>query len=176
MRTPTPGRVAAAAAFALSLGLTVLVLMQGFDPDYPMRLVEGIAVVITGAVLLFGPLLWLGLRMADWRNPADENEFERGVGRSGGPAVGRAEELAAAGVEEEPGEGHWLDPYDDEDFRELVRDALDELPPELRGPIERSNFAVVISDEGARQGAYGLYHGVGVARDNHPDRVVIYRD
>src|SRR3982750_400172 len=102
MRTPTPGRVAAAAAFALSLGLTVIVLMQGFDPDYPMRLVEGIAVVVTGAVLLFGPLLWLGLRMADWRNPADENEFER--------VVVRSEELAAAGGEDEPGEGAWVGP------------------------------------------------------------------
>jgi predicted Zn-dependent protease with MMP-like domain len=119
-------------------------------------------------VLLFGPLLWIGLRMADWRNPADENEFER--------VVVRSEELAAAGVETEPGEEHWLDPYDDEDFRELVRDALDELPPELRGPIERSNVAVVISDDGARRGAYGLYHGDGLARDNHPDRIVIYRD
>jgi predicted Zn-dependent protease with MMP-like domain len=168
MRTPTPGRVAAAAAFALSLGLTVIVLMQGFNADYPMRLVEGIAVVVTGAVLLFGPLLWIGLRMADWRNPADENEFER--------VVVRSEELAAARVEDEPGEEHWLDPYDDEDFRELVRDALDELPPELRGPIERSNVAVVISEDGARRGAYGLYHGDGVARDNHPDRIVIYRD
>jgi len=125
MRTPTPGRVAAAAAFALSLGLTVIVLMQGFDPDYPMRLVEGIAVVVTGAVLLFGPLLWLGLRMADWRNPADENEFER--------VVVRSEELAAAGVEEEPGEGHWLDPYDDEDFRELVRDASTSCRPSCGG-------------------------------------------
>src|SRR3954469_1352241 len=168
MRTPTPGRVAAAAAFALSLGLTVIVLLQGFDPDYPMRLVEGVAVVVTRAVLRSGPLLWIGLRMADWRNPADENEFER--------VVVRSEELAAAGVEAEPGEEHWLDPYDDEDFEELVRDALDELPPELRGPIERSNVAVMISDDGAQRGAYGLYHGDGVARDNVPDRIVIYRD
>ena len=78
----------------------------------------------TGAVLVFGPLLWLGLRMADWRNPHDEDEFER--------VVGRSEELAAAGVEDEPPEEHWLDPYDDDDFEEIVRDALDELPPELR--------------------------------------------
>jgi predicted Zn-dependent protease with MMP-like domain len=168
MRAPTPARVLAAAGFALCLGLTVVVLFQGFDPDYPMRLLEGAAVVVTGAVLVFGPLLWLALRMADWRNPEDEAEFER--------VVQRSEALAAAGVEEEPAEEHWLDPYDDADFEELVRDALDELPPELRGAIERSNVAVMISDGGAARGAYGLYHGDGVARDNVPDRIVIYRD
>jgi predicted Zn-dependent protease with MMP-like domain len=168
MRSPTPARVAAAAGFALCLGLSVVVLFQGFDPDYPMRLLEGIAVVVSGAVLIFGPLLWLGLRMADWRNPSDEEEFER--------VVLRSEELAAAGVEEEPAANHWLDPYDEDDFAELVREALDELPPELRGPIERSNVAVMISDDGARRHAYGLYHGDGVARDNVPDRIVIYRD
>jgi predicted Zn-dependent protease with MMP-like domain len=168
MRTPTPGRVAAAAGFALCLGLTVVVFFQGFDPDYPMRLLEDIAVVVTGAVVIFGPVLWLALRMADWRNPEGEEEFER--------VVVRSEELARAGVEEEPDEEHWLDPYDEHDFEELVRDALDELPPELRGPIERSNVAVMISDDGARRRAYGLYHGDGVARDNVPDRIVIYRD
>jgi len=168
MRAPTPARVLAAAGFALCLGLTVVVLLQGFDPGYPLRLLEGVAVVVTGAVLIFGPVLWLGLRMADWRNPTDEEEFER--------VVLRSEELAAAGVEEEPEEDHWLDPYDEHDFEELVRDALDELPPELRGPIERSNVAVMISDDGARRHAYGLYHGDGVSRDNVPDRIVIYRD
>ncbi|HEX3317785.1 MAG TPA: metallopeptidase family protein [Solirubrobacteraceae bacterium] len=168
MRTPTPGRVAAAAVFALSLGPTIVVLLQGFDPNYPMRLIEGAAVVIAGAAVVFGPILWIALRMAGWRHPEDEDEFER--------VVLRSEELAAAGVEDEPGEEHWLDPYDDYDFRALVRDALDELPPELRGPIERSNVAVVIADDGARRHAYGLYHGDGVARDNVPDRVVIYRD
>jgi predicted Zn-dependent protease with MMP-like domain len=167
MRSPTPARVAAAAGFALCLGITLVVLFQGFDPNYPMRLLEGAAVVVSGAVLVFGPLLWLALRMADWRNPEDEAEFER--------VVRRSEALAAAGVEE-PAEEHWLDPYDDADFEELVRDALDELPPELRGAIERSNVAVMISDGGAARGAYGLYHGDGVARDNVPDRIVIYRD
>src|SRR3954454_8919939 len=69
MRTPTPGRVAAAAGLALCLGLTIVVLFQGFDPDYPMRLLEDIAVVVTGAVLVFGPVLWIALRMGDWRTP-----------------------------------------------------------------------------------------------------------
>ena len=38
-----------------------------------------------------------------------------------------------------------LDPYDDHDFEELVRDALDDLPELLRPLIENHNVAVVIS-------------------------------
>jgi predicted Zn-dependent protease with MMP-like domain len=36
--------------------------------------------------------------------------------------------------------------------------------------------AVVISDGGRRAGAYGLYQGDGVRRDDHPDRIVVFRD
>ena len=35
---------------------------------------------------------------------------------------------------------------------------------------------VVISDKGRRHRAYGLYQGDTVARDNYPDRIVIFRD
>ena len=38
------------------------------------------------------------------------------------------------------------------------------------------HVAVVISDDGRRHGAYGLYQGDGVARDDYPDRIVIFRD
>src|SRR5919107_876753 len=69
-----------------------------------------------------------------------------------------------------------LDPYDDGDFEELVRDALDELPDLLRALIENHNVAVVISDGGRRRRAYGLYHGDGASRDDVPDRIVVYRD
>ena len=34
----------------------------------------------------------------------------------------------------------------------------------------------MISDGGRKHGAYGLYHGDGVSRDDVPDRIVIYRD
>jgi predicted Zn-dependent protease with MMP-like domain len=68
-----------------------------------------------------------------------------------------------------------LDPYRDEDFEELVREALDELPDLLQEALNR-NVAVVISDGGRRAGAYGLYHGDGVSRDDVADRIVIYRD
>jgi predicted Zn-dependent protease with MMP-like domain len=67
-----------------------------------------------------------------------------------------------------------LDPLNDTDFEELVRDALDELPDLLRNALQ--HVAVVISDDGRKMGAYGLYHGDGAHRDEVPDRIVIYRD
>ena len=90
--------------------------------------------------------------------------------------VVRSERLARDGLAAEPDETEFmaLDPLDDEDFAEIVRDALDELPDLLLNALE--HVAVVISDGGRAKGAYGLYHGDGAHRDNHPDRIVIYRD
>src|SRR5664279_2185383 len=67
-----------------------------------------------------------------------------------------------------------LDPLDDDDFEELVRDALDDLPDLLRNAL--SHVAVVISDGGRRQRAYGLYQGDGAVREDTHDRIVIFRD
>jgi predicted Zn-dependent protease with MMP-like domain len=67
-----------------------------------------------------------------------------------------------------------LDPLDDHDFEELVRDALDELPDLLQNAL--SHVAVVISDGGRRRGAYGLYQGGTSSRDDTHDRIVIFRD
>jgi predicted Zn-dependent protease with MMP-like domain len=55
-----------------------------------------------------------------------------------------------------------------------VRSALDELPLEFHRALE--HVAVVISDGGARRGAYGLYQGDTVARDFFHDRIIIFRD
>jgi len=55
-----------------------------------------------------------------------------------------------------------------------VRDALDELPDLLRNAL--AHVAVVISDGGRREGAYGLYQGDGVGRDRAHDRIIIFRD
>ena len=35
---------------------------------------------------------------------------------------------------------------------------------------------VVVSDKGRQAGAYGLYQGDTVARDNYHDRIIIFRD
>lgn len=162
-------RTATAAAVALSIGLTAIVALQGFSASGPIRAVETLAVVVFGAAVIFGLVASVFVRLAGWREPESEEEFER--------IVVRSERLAAEGLAAEPGEGEFLelDPFDDADFAELVREALDELPDLLQRALEH-NVAVVISDKGRRQRAYGLYHGDGATRDDVPDRIVIFRD
>jgi predicted Zn-dependent protease with MMP-like domain len=167
---PPGRRIVLAAVMAMSLGLSAVVLMQGFSAQAPVKLIETGAVIVVFAGALGAAMIVIGLRMADWQEPEDEAEFER--------VVERAERLAREGTFAEPDEGEFLDldPYDDHDFEELVRDALDDLPELLRPLIENHNVAVVISDGGRRRRAYGLYHGDGATRDEVPDRIVIYRD
>ena len=59
-----------------------------------------------------------------------------------------------------------LDPRNPEDFEELVREALDDLPDLLIRALD--HVAVVISDKGRRHRAYGLYQGDGVAGTTIP--------
>jgi len=169
VRAPTPKRIVLAAVFALSLGLGALALLDGFSSSSPVRLAQGFALVLVGLGVVGGVMMSVGLRMASWSEPETEAEFER--------LVEESERMAREGVTYEPDEGEFLDldPYDDEDFAELVREAMDELPELLQRALER-NVAVVISDGGRKARAYGLYHGDGVARDDVPDRIVIYRD
>jgi predicted Zn-dependent protease with MMP-like domain len=167
---PPLGRIGVAAAVALCTGLTAVVLMQGFSADGGVKLIETVAVVGLVVAVVFGGAIAIGLRLADWREPSSEEEFER--------VVQRSERLAQEGLAAEPEEADFLalDPYDDDDFAELVRDALDDLPDLLRALVENHNVAVVIADDGRRRGAYGLYHGDGATRDEIPDRIVVFRD
>jgi predicted Zn-dependent protease with MMP-like domain len=167
---PPLRRIGLSAAVALCAGLTAVVALEGFSPDGGVKLLETVAVVGLAGAIVFGGAIAIGLRLADWREPASEEEFER--------VVQRSERLAREGLAAEPEEGSFLalDPYDDEDFAELVRDALDDLPDLLRALVENHNVAVVISDGGRRRGAYGLYHGDGATRDDIPDRIVVFRD
>jgi predicted Zn-dependent protease with MMP-like domain len=167
---PPGRRIVLAAVMAMSLGLSAVVVMEGFSTQSSVKLIETAAVIVVFAGALGAGMILIGLRMADWQEPEDEAEFER--------VVERAERLAREGTYAEPDESEFmdLDPYDDHDFEELVRDALDDLPDLLRPLIENHNVAVVISDGGRRRRAYGLYHGDGATRDEVPDRIVIYRD
>jgi predicted Zn-dependent protease with MMP-like domain len=163
-------RTAFAALIAMSLGLTIIVVLQnGFSTIGMLRFVEVIGVLVVAAAALLGAMAIIGVRMAGWKEPESEAEFER--------VVLRAERLAREGTAAEPTEGEFmeLDPYDDADFEELVRDAMDDLPDLLRSALDR-NVAVVISDKGRRYGAYGLYNGDGATRDDYPDKILIFRD
>jgi predicted Zn-dependent protease with MMP-like domain len=157
-----------AAIIALSLGLVVLVVGQGFSSIGAVRALEDIALGVLLAAVLMGAVAFVAVRMAGWRDPESESEFEE--------IVRNAELLAREGLAVDPEEHEFmeLDPLDDADFEELVRDALDDLPDLLRNAL--AHVAVVISDGGRRQGAYGLYQGDGAHRDNVHDRIVIFRD
>ncbi len=169
MRSPTTKRVLLSALCALAVGFLALGLYGVSAFSFPLRLFQGGTLVVLVIALVGLVMLSLGLRMAGWSETQSEDEFER--------LVEESERLARAGVAAEPDEVEFmaLDPYNDDDFAELVREAMDELPDLLQRALER-NVAVVISDGGRRARAYGLYHGDGVARDDVPDRIVIYRD
>jgi predicted Zn-dependent protease with MMP-like domain len=167
MPVSTTRRILWAAAWSLALGLAVIAVVEGLSPSPALRILEVLALFVAGALVIGLPLLWLGLRMAGWREP--EPVFER--------RVQRTERLADQGLAAEPDEGEFLalDPYDDREFEELVRDALDDLPVWALRALEH-NVVVVIGDDGHRHDAYGLYQGEGVVREGSPDRIVIYRD
>ncbi len=161
-------RVGFAALIAMSLGLLVLVIAQGFSTIGVVRALEDIALGVILASALLGSMAFLAVRMAGWRDPESDAEFEE--------IVRNSEQLALDGLVLAPHESAFmeLDPLDDDDFEELVRDALDDLPDLLRNALK--HVAVVISDGGRRIGAYGLYQGDGATRDNTHDRIVIFRD
>jgi predicted Zn-dependent protease with MMP-like domain len=169
MRGPSVRRILLAAVVAVAGGLGLVALLQGPSFSSPVRLLQGGALVVVLVAVIGGIMMSVGLKLAGWSEPESEEEFER--------LVQETERLARDGVAADPDEVEFmdLDPYDDKDFEELVRDAMDELPDLLQRALER-NVAVVISDGGRRRGAYGLYHGDGVARDDVPDRIIIYRD
>jgi predicted Zn-dependent protease with MMP-like domain len=175
MRSPSPPsapgqskRVGIAALVALSVGLVVLVVGQGFSSIGAVRALEDIAIGVIAAAVLMGAIAFVAVRLAGWREPESEEEFEE--------IVRHSEQLAREGLAVDPAEADFmeLDPLNDDDFEELVRDALDELPDLLRNAL--SHVAVVISNGGRRRGAYGLYQGGQSRRDDTHDRIVIFRD
>lgn len=161
-------RVVAAAFIAFALGVLVILVDQGLSPIGLVRALEEIVLALGGFALLAGAAAFVAVKLADWRNPESESEFEE--------LVRHSEQLAREGLAADPDEADFmaLDPLDDSDFEELVRDALDDLPDLLRNALV--HVAVVISDGGRQRGAYGLYQGGTVARDDVHDRIVIFRD
>ncbi|HLW96931.1 MAG TPA: metallopeptidase family protein [Solirubrobacteraceae bacterium] len=74
-------------------------------------------------------------------------------------------------------------PYSEMEFEQLVRSALDELPDAFQRALE--GVAVVVSDDGAKHQAYGLYigrkygHGRRYGAPENwalPDEIMIFRD
>jgi predicted Zn-dependent protease with MMP-like domain len=173
---PTLRRVLLSAVAALVVVLGAITLVIGFSDSPPLRVLQGLAVFAAGAVIIGGAVLLTLLHFAAWREPESEEEFEL--------IVQRAERLAAAGSwgESDDERVGGSDAYDedeyalssDEDFRALVRSAIDDLPLEFHRALE--HVAIVVTDGGRERGAYGLYEGDTIARDYFHDRILIFED
>jgi predicted Zn-dependent protease with MMP-like domain len=153
---PTPRRILLSALAALTVGLGAITLVGGFSDSFPVRLLQGLAVFGAGAVIIGGAVLLMMIRLAGWRDPESEDDFEALVQRG------------------EDDDEDLFDPHNEEDFKALVRAAVDDLPLEFHRALE--HVAIVVSDGGRRRGAYGLYQGDTVAHDFFHDRIVIFRD
>jgi predicted Zn-dependent protease with MMP-like domain len=165
---PQGRRIAASAAFSLCVAILVVTAFRGMSEMFVVRILQTLAIAVAAIGLIGLVIAVITGRLADYTEPADEEEFEQ--------LVRRSERLARENLAAEPDEDEFLalDPRNPADFEELVREALDDLPDLLLKALE--HVAVVISDKGRRHRAYGLYQGDGVARDDAPDRIVIFRD
>jgi predicted Zn-dependent protease with MMP-like domain len=177
-RLPTGAQIAWSALVAFTLAILAITAVVGFASSYLVRLAQGLAVAFGAAMILTLVLALLTGRLANWRNPASERDFEALVERSERLAreslSGEGDdELEELDDEEAEDGGLGFDPWNDEDFKALVRSALDELPLEFHRALE--HVAVVVDDGGRRQRAYGLYHGPTVAHEGFA-RIVVFRD
>ncbi|MBN1529966.1 MAG: metallopeptidase family protein [Thermoleophilaceae bacterium] len=116
---------------------------------------EGMAVFAGGGLLLMLLTAWAFVALAGEDGMSDA-EFERLVARS--EELAREPELRA----------------ETQQFDLIVAEAIDALPEEFQRLLDQT--PVVVSSRGAENRAYGHYFGDTVARDNFPDRIVVYQD
>jgi predicted Zn-dependent protease with MMP-like domain len=144
------GPVKAGFAALFAVGLLLL-----FINPPSLNGAEGLLMLVGGALVLVFGVAWASVALTGSEG-MPEHEFER--------LVRRSEELAAnpdllAEIEE---------------FDLLVADAIDRLPEDFQRLLDST--PVVVSQLGAEHRAYGHYFGDTVARDDYPDRIVLYQD
>jgi len=144
------GPIKAGLAALFAVGLLLLFL----NPP-SLNGAEGMLVLIGGALVLALGVAWMSVVLTGSES-MPEHEFER--------LVRRSEELAA----------HPELMAVTEEFDLLVADAIDGLPEEFQRVLD--TIPVVVSQLGAENRAYGHYFGDTVARDDYPDRIVLYQD
>ena len=150
MRETFTGPFKAAAWAVLVVGLLLFVL----NPP-SLSGAEGLMRVLGGGLLLLLFTAWASVALTG-REGLSEPEFEHVVRRS--EELAREPDLAAAATE----------------FELLVADAIDDLPKEFQDLLV--DTPVVVSRRGTEHRAYGHYYGDTVARDNYPDRIIVYQD
>jgi predicted Zn-dependent protease with MMP-like domain len=115
---------------------------------------EELIAMIGGAVALIMLTAWATVALMG--DGPDEREFERIVRRSEALARMPAPEAVPS------------------EFDALVVDAIDRLPPAFQKLLDST--PVVVSHRGREHRAYGHYIGDTVARENYPDKIVVYQD
>jgi predicted Zn-dependent protease with MMP-like domain len=144
------GPLKAGAAALFAVGLVLLFL----NPP-SLSGAEGMAVLVGGGLMLMLATAWASVALTG-SDSMSEQEFER--------LVRRSEELAATpDLRAETSE-----------FDLLVADAIDQLPVDFQRLLD--DTPVVVSQHGVENRAYGHYFGDTVARENYPDRIVLYQD
>jgi predicted Zn-dependent protease with MMP-like domain len=143
-----PVKAGFAALFAVGL------LMLFLNPP-SLSGAEELALILGGALALALLTAWAFVAMSG-KDVMSEPEFER--------LVRRSEELAR-----EPGLRAGTTEFD-----LLVSEAIDNLPRDFQRLLDQT--PVVVSQLGAENRAYGHYFGDTVARDDYPDRIVLYQD
>jgi predicted Zn-dependent protease with MMP-like domain len=142
-----PLRAAAFSAFVAGLVLLLL------NPPSLSGL-GGLLALVVGAIAIVLVTAWATVAVIGREMP--EREFRR--------LEDRSEALASLPPPDRP----------PSEFDELVMEAMDDLPEPFRELLERT--PVVVSARGREHHAYGHYLGATVARDDYPDRIVIYQD
>ena len=142
-----PLRAAAVATFTVG---TILFLVN--PPS--MSGVVSLLVFAAGGIALMVLAAWGAVALMG-EGPT-EAEFDR--------VVERSEALARLPAPDQP----------PDEFDELVTEAIDDLPAQFREVLETT--PVIVSTQGREYRAYGHYIGDTIARDDHPDRIILYRD
>jgi predicted Zn-dependent protease with MMP-like domain len=150
VRDTLRGPLRSALTAALIVGLLVFLL----NPP-SLSGAEDLLRWVAGALAVALLTAWASVTLSG-RQELSEPEFERLVRRS--EELARSPDLATAATE----------------FDLLVAEAIDRLSDEFRELLEHT--PVVVSQLGARHGAYGHYFGDTVARQNFEDRIVLYQD
>jgi predicted Zn-dependent protease with MMP-like domain len=144
------GPIKAAIAALFAVGLLLLFL----NPP-SLSGAEGMAVLAGAGLALALLTAWAFVAMTG-RDAMPEYEFERLVRRS--EELARRPDLRT----------------DATDFDLLVAEAIDQLPPDFQRLLDQT--PVVVSHLGRENRAYGHYFGDTVARDDYPDRIILYQD
>src|SRR5579884_1469346 len=118
--SPTLRRILLSALAALLLGLGAVSLIGGFSDSFPVRLLEGIAVFGAGAVILGSAVVFALVRLAGWRDPESEEDFDALVERAewlaSNESWGDSEDYEGE-AEGDPDSDELFDPYNEEEDR-----------------------------------------------------------